>query len=129
MPKKSGGQTDKYLVFEYMYRDAGNWKTYGSLLLKKNLTGDFGSLAHHFDSGCYFVAEQIGIPSLLPEHVATYGGPDDLDHGFHEFVELRPARKEDIKATAVAGTVSKLLGSLLAVGNRWDLSLSAGSEH
>jgi len=81
-----------YCVFKYMYRDAGNWKTYGELLLQGEAVHVLDELRECLDWGDIFVAEQVGIPSLCAEHFASCGdGPSDLDHAYHEFIDIQPA--------------------------------------
>lgn len=114
-------------AFEYMYRDAGNWKTYGLVLLK-----GFGPPALQaciidaLDSGLYFIAEQVNLPALQHRHNVEHGGAhDDLDHAFHEFVELRLATAEDIKrseATLPMDCVAKFFGRAKRQG--WKCRLS-----
>lgn len=114
----------EYSVFEYMYRDAGNWKTYGELLL----TGDGEGMRELLRECCewedLFVAEQVGVPSLCEEHFAACGeGPSELDHAYHEFVALRPAT-EEVAVMPVAGSLHDLLARMRAARGRWDVSLS-----
>src|SRR5690606_40145390 len=46
--------------------------------------------------GDQFVAEQVDVPTLCPQHFAATGeGPSDLDHAYHEFVALRSASVEE----------------------------------
>jgi len=114
-----------YCVFEYMYRDAGNWKTHGALLLAGNVESVPGALEEYFECGGLFVAEQIGVPSLCVEHFsACGGGPSDLDHAYHEFAGLRPATAEDVAAMPVAGALCDMLVRTRAAAGRWDVTLS-----
>src|SRR3970040_1226132 len=102
-----------YCVFEYMYRDAGNWKTHGALLLAGEANHARTLLRQYCDSGELFVAEQVAIPSLCDEHFAACGeGPTDLDHAYHEFVDLRPATDEEVAAMPSAGLLNYLLRRL-----------------
>jgi hypothetical protein len=117
--------SDHYCVFEYMYRDAGNWKTHGALLL----LGDGGdaqkTLRGCLEWGDLFVAEQVGVPPLYEEHFAASGdGPSDLDHAYHEFVDLRPATEEDVASIPVAGNLAELLERMRTAAGRWDVRLS-----
>lgn len=114
-----------YSVFEYLYRDAGNWKTHGSVLL----TGEARSVGDAIRACCewgdLFVAEQIGIPSLCERHWTDCGdGPSELDHAYHEFVELRPASDEEIATMAITDALSVLLERLRACAGRWDVTRS-----
>lgn len=75
-----------HCIFEYMYRDAGNFKTDGRLLLIGQVGETEAVLLRCLDWGNQFVAEQVGVPSLCREHWEAVGeGPSDLDHAFHEF--------------------------------------------
>ena len=56
------------VVFDYMYRDAANYKAYGPPLLKGEVTEeDQRRLKSKLESGEFFIAEQIGIPALYGE--------------------------------------------------------------
>lgn len=115
-----------YCVFEYMYRDAGNWKTHGALLLSCDAEDGREALRECLEWGDLFVAEQVRVPSLCEQHFIDCGegGPSDLDHAFHEFVDLRPATKEDLESLTVSGPLSDLLGRMRKATGRWDVSLS-----
>ena len=73
--------------FEYLYRDAGNYKNWGQVVfenpncvpvieLEKFLVSDL------FEQ-LYFIAKSIGLPDLyFPDYNL------ELDHGFHEFYAI-----------------------------------------
>ena len=124
MPK-GDCEVSGYYVFEYMYRDAGNWKTYGALLLAGGGNGTRELLRECFEADDLFVAEQVGIPSLCAEHFVSCGeGPSDLDHAYHEFVELRPAIDEEVVALSLAGSLDDLMKRMQAAAGHWDVTLS-----
>lgn len=116
--------TEKYSVFAYQYRDAGNYKAQGRLLL-------LGSSGSAFDeaiySSCcdrhYFVAEQVGIPPLYEELYTYSNGPTTDDIAFHEFHEFCHATPEDIQTLQPWGALNKLVSRFLAI-QAWDCSLS-----
>lgn len=117
-----------FSVFEYLYRDAANYKAWGSLLLLgKHSQDDIAALRASMESGEYFVAEQVGIPPLYEELWALSDGPTEDDHALHEFVELRGAKPEDFETLSVYGELTKLLKAFQAV-SRWDYSLSPNYE-
>ena len=117
-----------YSVFEYLYRDAANYKAWGSLLLSgKPTQEDIAVLRACTESGEYFVAEQVGIPPLYEELWALSDGPTEDDHALHEFVELRTANKEDTETLPVFGELTKLLKTFRAV-SKWDYSLSPNCD-
>ena len=113
-----------YTVCEYCYRDGGNFKTYGRLLLSGQNDEAEGIIRKCLEWGDQFVAEQIGVPSLCHEHWKSVGdGPSDLDHAFHEFVCFRT--QEGAEASLpVWGSVEELVSRMRASARRWDVRLS-----
>ena len=111
-------------VFEYQYRDAGNWKTTGELLLAGTSDHAEAAIRSSLEWADQFVAEQIGVPSLCPKHFETTGeGPSDLDHAYHEFVGLRAATPTDLSQPG-AGSLSDFVERFRAAASRWDVTLS-----
>lgn len=119
-----------HYVFEYLYRDAGNWKTYGALLLQGSSSEDSRALLR----GCLewedlFVAEQVNVPSLCPAHWADHGeGPSDLDHAYHEFIDLRPATDEEVAAMPLAGALDEMMVRMRAAAGCWNVALSPNCD-
>jgi hypothetical protein len=118
--------TSEDYALEYMYRDAANWKTFGLVILADPIpSAMISSIVQTLDSGMLFVAEQVDIPPLQRRHHAEYGSAeDDLDHAFHELVELRVATADDRKhaiQTLPAARVAKLFA---AANGRWNCRLS-----
>jgi hypothetical protein len=114
-----------YCVFEYMYRDAGNWKTHGALLLSGDANGIRESLEECFEWGGLFVAEQVSISSLCSEHFfACSDGPSELDHAYHEFVDVRPATDEEVARMSVASSLKDLVQRMRAAAGHWNVMLS-----
>lgn len=101
-----------YTVFEYLYRDAGNFKAYGEILLEGGLSPeDERTLRACFVDGIFFDAEKFGVPSLRERLWAESdsGYTEELDHGWHEFVETRPASQEEVRECRSWGEVGELL--------------------
>lgn len=118
----------KFTLFEYMYRDGGNFKTTGRLLLAGQDTHAEDAIRRCLDWGDQFVAEQIGVPALCALHWEAVGeGPSELDHAFHEFLELRNAEAEcpDTKAW---GPIGRMVQVMQVAAGRWDVSLSPNSN-
>ena len=114
-----------YCVFEYMYRDAGNWKTFGSLLLVGEASASQETLRECLDWSDLFVAEQVGITPLYEAHYASCGdGPSDLDHAYHEFIELRAATDTDFNVLKISGSLDDLVGRMKMAAGHWDVTLS-----
>lgn len=83
--------------FEYMYRDASNYKQTLNLVFEGELTdAEREAFFAHLDDGEYFIAEQVGLPNLREDWESHY----EDDHIWHEFVEWEPteapATSEDV---------------------------------
>src|SRR5690606_21833598 len=75
-----------------------------------------------------FVAEQVGVHALCEEHWRSAGdGPSDLDHAFHEFVGLRPARPEDL-ALPAWGALDVMLERMQRAAGKWNVTLSPNCD-
>lgn len=125
--KQAGIRSDppnEYCVFEYLYRDASNYKVWGEVLLSGVPSqDDIAALRARLESGEYFVAEQVGIPALCKELWDLSGGPASDDHALHELVNLRQASAEEAATLQLFGSLSILLEAFQAV-SVWDYSFS-----
>lgn len=84
-------------IFEYLYRDASNFKSWGGVLLAGKVDPNvLARLKSRFDSGEFFVAEQLGLPTLYGELWKFSDGPINADHVWHTFYALRPADASEI---------------------------------
>lgn len=118
----------KFTLFEYMYRDAGNFKTAGWLLLSGQDPRAEDAIRQCLDWGDQFVAEQIGVPPLCAEHWEAVGEePSDLDHAFHEFLGLRNV-EADSPDLRVWGSIDRMVQRMQAAAGRWDVSLSPNCD-
>jgi len=113
------------VVFEYMYRDGGNWKTFGELLLD-GMDGDAeAEFRATLEWGNQFVAEQVGVPPLQEKHfIDCESGPSDLDHAFHEFVGIRKATMEESEKLQIHCSSHDLLARFRRASGCWDVQLS-----
>lgn len=115
-------------VFDYFYRDGGNFKTHGKLRLVGISANAEQTIRDCLEWNDQFVAEQLGIPSLCYAHWKSVGdGPSDLDHAYHEFSGLR-ALDEDEQGLPIWGSLETLVSRMQAAARRWDVSLSPNSE-
>lgn len=113
----------EFSVFEYLYRDASNYKSWGTLVLRGAVTAsDLGVLKSKFESGEFFIAEQLDIPTLYAELWEFSNGPSIDDHVWHSFFALRLATDEDV-TDSVFGTVADLISKISAV-KEWEPELS-----
>ena len=111
---------DNFSIFEYLYRDASNYKAWGKLLLSGTISeNDVTTLQRYLDSSEFFIAEQIGIPTLYKELWDLSSGPTKDDHAFHAFYKLRPATDEEIATLPLWGKLSFLLKAFHHVQNQW----------
>lgn len=122
--EKLGGAPNECCVFEYLYRDASNYKAWGEVLLSGIPSqNDMMALRSSLESGEYFVAEQVGIPAVYKELWNLSGGRTSDDHALHEFVALRIATEDERKSLPLFGKLSSLIKTFQAV-SKWDYSLS-----
>lgn len=79
-----------YTVFEYVYRDAANFKAFGEVWLSGILTAaEKEKILYFCDSNEFFVATQIGVDDLLSK-ISTYGEfLTTNDHGWHSVIGFR----------------------------------------
>lgn len=113
-------------ALEYMYRDAANWKTFGLVILDGPIPpAMISSIVQTLDSGMLFVAEQVDIPPLQGRHLVEYGSAEnDLDHAFHELVELRLATGDDFRNAIGTRPAARIAELFAAASGHWDCSLS-----
>ena len=127
MEKQTGVPNDtpkECCVFEYLYRDASNYKAWGEILLSGVPSqNDIAALRACLESDEYFVAEQVGLPAVYKELWGLSGGPTSDDHALHEFVALREASEDERKSLPLFGELSGLLKTFQTV-TKWDYSLS-----
>lgn len=110
-------------IFEYFYRDASNYKSWGGVLLAGEVPADvFARLRRRFDSEEFFVAEQLGLPTLYGELWELSDGPTEDDHVWHTFHALRPAVGAEINMPIFA-TLDEFVLRLEAV-LKWEVELS-----
>jgi len=119
-----------HCVFEYLYRDAGNFKAWGELLLEGRLEDADLSLLHsRFENGEHFIAEQIGVPTLYEAlwQQCRSGPSEEMDHVWHEFSSIREATAEDFTRLKQWGLAKDLLINIASV-DAWKLQLSRNWE-
>lgn len=113
-----------FSVFEYLYRDSGNYKSWWELLIRGCLTDDeIEKMREKFSAGEYFIAEQIGVPSVAEQLWGADGSPNESDHTWHEFSAVRDATDQDVNTLHVWGDAKTLLLKILSV-KQWDETLS-----
>lgn len=94
--------------FEYLYRDAANYKIFETVVLCGALRID--EITPFLHEGEFFIPSQVGLIDLQPSMKTEF------DHGWHEIVEVKPT---DGEAT-IPLTAAKLTAAFRAAAeNHW----------
>lgn len=113
----------QFSLFEYCYRDAANYKAWGSLLLEGSATSTaIEELQSHFEAKVFFIAEQLNIPPLYSELWVFSHGPTPDDHVWHSFHTLRPADAHEVGGP-VFGTIDAFVQTVRSI-RAWNQTLS-----
>ena len=71
------------ILFEYLYRDAGNFKNWGEVIFSNKSNIPLAEIETEIRTnlidGQFFVAEEVGVPTLY------FDERTEDDHGWHEF--------------------------------------------
>ena len=103
-------------AFDYLYRDASNYKIAGTVLLAGAVSTEENRLVEErLHEGEMFIAEQVLLPSLQAQLAAEFGSSPD-DHCWHTFVGWRQADASEGGGSATKGmTVAKLVNNFRTV--------------
>ncbi len=89
------------IKFEYLYRDAGNYKQYGQVTLKNitnlNVTAATAIIRSKLIDSEFFYPEKVGVPKI-----EVYDFNDEIDHEWYEFIKFSSTNEdstEDIDIT------------------------------
>ncbi|HET7577464.1 MAG TPA: hypothetical protein VFK19_13015 [Sphingomicrobium sp.] len=111
-----------WTAFDYMYRDAGNFKAFGTVILEGELRAPDREIIHsRLESDEFFIAEQVGVPPLYHELYRWSDGPTKEDHCWHEFVGFREIA--DHAEGRAASTTAEFVDRFAAVKD-WNETLS-----
>jgi hypothetical protein len=115
-----------WTLFEYMYRDAGNFKALGSVALEGALTPEEQEIAWScFPPDELFVAEQLDVPPLYEKLYRWSGGPTSSDHCWHEFLGFRTVNNEsEVPSDAQRWGAAKAFVERLTSIEVWKCELS-----
>lgn len=106
-------------LFHYLYRDADNYKASGVVALEGELDAErWEATLAKFEEGTWFIAEQLGVPTLYHILFRWSGGPTSADHCWHEFIELTVTHDKPADA-ALWGGAEAFAARVLAV-HEWD---------
>lgn len=114
----------KYSVFVYQYGDADNVSSPGKVLLRGQCNKTLeAAVRTACECGEFFVAEQVGVPTLYVELYELSGGPTVDDVAFHEFLDLRSATVEEAASLRLWGKLDDFVARFCAL-RHWDCTLS-----
>jgi hypothetical protein len=112
-----------WTAFEYVYRDADNFKAFGTVTLDGAVSeADESIVRTHLNGGEFFIAEQIGVPPLYKQLYQWSDGPTRSDHCWHEFVCFREltTMPEDTSTAISASEFVRRFGAI----QEWNEELS-----
>lgn len=118
-------EPETWTEFHYVYRDAGNFKVFGSVILKGRLNDKArAAIINSLDEDGRFVAEQVGVPPLYePLHQLT-NGPSTTDVCTHEFCHFEELPSEQCPTSgAVWGSADNFSIAFASV-RAWTMKLS-----
>jgi len=111
-------------LFEYRYRDAGNFKASGSLALDGAMTLDeIRAIRASLSGDGLFIAEQIDVPPLYEQLYQWSDGPTTSDHCWHEFVDIKVVGEAEGAEAPTGGDAKDFVDRLLAI-DTWNEDLS-----
>lgn len=114
-------------LFEYRYRDAGNFKALGEIALEGALTNDeIEAVCSRLSGDGFFIAEQLDVPALYERLYRWSNGPTACDHCWHEFVGIRVV-DECPSDMPVWGSAKAFVERLRAI-DTWNEALSPHFE-
>lgn len=116
--------------FQYLYRDAGNFKVFGSVILRGRLNeNERAKIVNSLDEDGRFVAEQVGIPSLYgPLHQLT-NGPCKTDVCTHEFCHFEELSSAELPAGSIVWGSCGNFANAFANVREWAMKLSANAPN
>lgn len=113
----------KLSIFSYLYKDGANFKAWAQLLLKgADSTADLEIVRCRFESGEFFIAEQLGIPAFYADLWAFSDGATADDHVWHTFDKLRAVAAADMTLTTFE-TIDSFIEKIKLV-EEWNAQLS-----
>jgi hypothetical protein len=111
-------ETSPNTLFEYMYRDADNYKKTGSVVLAGRMSADqVRTLNASLSDSEFFIPGQVGLKDLQGEFEHGGGWDEESDHVWHTI--------EAVKHTSAAPTgpsVDELMEAWPKAEEEWDVA-------
>jgi hypothetical protein len=102
------------LLLHYLYRDAGNYKSHGEVVLSNPTSLSLHdidlNIRYHLVQGMFFNAKSVGLPDL---HFKEYTWDDELDHDWHEYVQVTYTDFLPTTPTSLSDLLEKLCDNKL----------------
>lgn len=112
-----------WTLFKYLYRDASNYKAFGAVALAGRISdAERVDVRRRFESEEFFIAEQIGVPTLYEQLYQWSDGPIADDHCWHQFERFDEVRERPI-GIMIAGRAEDFVARIRNV-EEWQLELS-----
>lgn len=113
-----------YSVFEYMYRDASNYKSFGVLWISGSVNGSMHQILRRcLECDDMFIAEQVNIEPLYQKLFHYSNGRTIDDHSWHTFLGFRPEKRLP-KSVQLSGYIKEFVDRFVVAGKCWDPALS-----
>lgn len=98
------------ILFEYLYRDAGNFKNWGEVVFSNSQNLSISTISQMterrvHDTRTFFSAEKAGVPDL---HFKEYN--EKLDHDWHEIYDFHAT--EDVPNDTYGRDIDQFMESL-----------------
>ena len=95
------------IKFNYLYRDAGNYKQFGNIILSNpnNISIDLVTdiIRKNLIDGEFFEAGKWGVPSLF------FDTKNEDDHEWHEFENIEITQEPPYSGSAIEDLLDKIL--------------------
>ena len=80
------------IKFNYLYRDAGNYKEYGEIVFTNQDSKSLEEIELTLIEGEFFIPEKWNVPRLSFDNYLP-----ELDHDYHEFESLELTNENSIR--------------------------------
>lgn len=115
-------------AFDYLYRDAGNFKSHGSIILIGDLSvDDMRKITDAMEDGDRFIAEQVSIPALYSELFKWSGGRISSDHVWHSFEGFREVSPDEDDNLVIWGRKENFVSAFVRVKS-WKILMSPNAD-
>ena len=98
-------------IFNYLYRDSSNYKTFNRIILTGEMSPeDFSRIQRSCDCGEYFIPAQVGLDALR-----NWDYDPEVDHPWFEIMGYEPTQDP-----ATSMTVQDLVSAFERCAGKWD---------